>query len=192
MLSYRLEEPDLLPSQRQTFSCFSGAGLQLSPGGESPSQLQAQEEMRMKTWLIFSVSVKKVTPECKVSNWVLSGIKKDKDISIVTGAVLKGLLIIKTPFYMESLEVIRIVINFWSFLLRNNLPSFLKHNKKKKKSFNIFHPKLENLKEKVNFPKMLDLMPFISIKSSFEMTALHFVVQLCVSQGKHLLNLTMS
>lgn len=133
MPSYGLEEPDLLPSQRQTFSCFSGAGLQLSPGGESPSQLRAQEEMRMKTWLIFSVSVMKVTPECKVSNWVLSGIKKDKDICIVADAVPKGLLTIKTPFYMESLEVIRIVINFWSFLLRNNLPSFLKHSNNNKK-----------------------------------------------------------
>lgn len=57
----------------------------------------------------------KVTPECKVSNWVLSGIKKDKDISIVADAVPEGLLIIKTPFYMESLEVIRNVLNFWFF-----------------------------------------------------------------------------
>lgn len=58
--------------------------------------------------------------------------------------------------------------------------------------FNIFHPKLKNLKEKVNFPKLLDLMPFISIKSSFKMTTLHFVVELWVLQENHLLYLTMS
>lgn len=91
---------------------------------------------------------------------------------------LKDCLLLK-PFYVESLEVIKNLVNFWSFLLRNKLPCFLKH--KKKKWFHICHSKLENLKERVNFPKMLDVMPFISIKLSFKVTALDFVVQLCVS-----------
>lgn len=155
----------------------------------APSQLWAQEEMRMKTWLNFSVSDMTVTPECRFSNWVLSGIKTERDISTVDDPAPKVFLIIKMPFYVESFEVIRNLLNFWPFLLRNKLPCFLKH---KEKTFWHFSSQIRKSKGEGEFSKIVGLNAFNSIKSSFKMTALHFVVQPSVSQGKHLLNLTMS
>lgn len=52
------------------FNYFSKADPQLSSGGESPSPLQAWEEMRMKTGMNFSVSVMKVISECSALHFM--------------------------------------------------------------------------------------------------------------------------
>lgn len=111
-----------------------------------------------------------------VQHCIFSGIKKK------TLALLKsnpeGLLIIKAPFQVWSLVVIRNFLNSQFFLLKNSFLAL--RNMRGGNGLTFLIPNFQICSKRWFFWKCWTLCFFISVKSSFKMTALHFSIQLCL------------